>query len=75
MDKLLPRLPFADWIDTGVDWLSRYVRDWSDGFADVLEGVVEGSVDILDLVPSILLAFIFALIAGSFLQERLPSFH
>ena len=21
MDKLLPRLPFADWIDNGVDWL------------------------------------------------------
>ena len=24
MDNLLPRLPFADWIDDGVEWLVRY---------------------------------------------------
>lgn len=63
MDKLLPRLPFADWIDSAVDWLVLTFGAVFDGFADLLEGIVEGSVDILDMVPSILLAIIFALIA------------
>ena len=74
MDKLLPRLPFADWIDTGVDWLVDTFGTGLDGFADVLEGVVEGSVDILDLVPSILLAFIFALIAGIISTRKIAFF-
>ncbi|MFJ7825926.1 ABC transporter permease [Psychrobacillus sp. NPDC096623] len=74
MDELLPRLPFADWIDTGVDWLVDTFGTGLDGFANVLEGVVEGSVDILDLVPSILLAFIFALIAGIISTRKIAFF-
>ena len=74
MDELLPRLPFADWIDTGVDWLVDTFGTGLDGFADVLEGVVEGSVDILNLVPSILLAFIFALIAGIISTRKIAFF-
>lgn len=74
MNELLPRLPFADWIDTGVDWLVDTFGTGLDGFADVLEGVVEGSVDILDLVPSILLAFIFALIAGLISTRKIAFF-
>ena len=27
MDNLLPRLPFADWIDNGVDWLVSHIRN------------------------------------------------
>ncbi|MFJ8066629.1 ABC transporter permease [Psychrobacillus sp. NPDC096426] len=63
MNELLPRLPFADWIDSGVDWLVSTFGSVLDGIADVLGGVVEGAVTVLDMVPSILLAIIFALIA------------
>ena len=63
MDKLLPRIPFADWIDNGVDWLVQTFSSVFDGIAILLETIVEGSVDGLALVPSILLAFLFALLA------------
>ena len=61
MDKLLPRIPFADWIDNGVDWLVQTFSAVFDGIAVLLETMVEGSVDGLELVPSILLAFLFAI--------------
>lgn len=63
MDKLLPRIPFADWIDNGVDWLVQTFSAVFDGIAVMLETIVEGSVDMLAFVPSILLAFLFALLA------------
>lgn len=63
MDELLPRIPFADWIDQLVDWLVVTFGTVFDGIADFLEGVVEGSVDILNMVPSILLAVLFAALA------------
>lgn len=63
MNELLPRLPFADWIDNGVDWLVSTFGSVLDGIAEVLGGVVEGAVTVLDMVPSILLAIIFALVA------------
>ena len=44
MNELLPRLPFADWIDSGVDWLVSTFGSVFDGIADVLGGVVEGAV-------------------------------
>lgn len=69
MDNLLPRLPFADWIDDGVGWLTDVFAPLFDGIAKFLEWVVEGSVDIMNLVPSILLAIIFAVIAW-FLSTR-----
>ena len=63
MDKLLPRIPFADWIDNGVDWLVTKFSTVFDGIAVLLETIVEGSVDAMALIPSILLAIIFALLA------------
>ncbi|MDS9473059.1 proline/glycine betaine ABC transporter permease [Sporosarcina pasteurii] len=63
MDKFLPRLPFADWIDDGVQWLTDIFAPLFDGISTFLEAIVEGSVDLLNLVPSILLAVIFALLA------------
>ena len=69
MDNLLPRLPFADWIDSGVDWLVDNFGSVFDGIATMLETIVEGSVDLMALVPSILLAVIFALIAW-FISNR-----
>ncbi|WP_301107760.1 proline/glycine betaine ABC transporter permease [Sporosarcina sp.] len=59
----LPRLPFADWIDVGVDWLVVTFGTLFDGISDFLKGIVEGLVTGMDFVPSILLAIIFAVIA------------
>ncbi|MFD1928229.1 ABC transporter permease [Sporosarcina siberiensis] len=74
MDKFLPRLPFADWIDNGVDWLTETFGSVFDGIAVLLETIVEGSVDILALVPSILLAVIFALLAWLISTRKIAIF-
>ncbi|PID20127.1 glycine/betaine ABC transporter [Sporosarcina sp. P3] len=59
----IPRLPFADWIDEGVDWLVDKFGTVFDGISEFLKGIVEGLVTGMDFVPSILLAIIFAAIA------------
>ena len=74
MDKLLPRLPFAEWIDNGVDWLVVTFGTVFDGISDFLTGIVEGSVEWLDMVPSILLAVLFALLAWFVSTRRIALF-
>lgn len=74
MDKLLPRLPFAEWIDDGVDWLVVTFGTVFDGISDFLKGIVEGSVELLDIVPSILLAVLFALLAWFVSTRRIALF-
>lgn len=74
MNNLLPRLPFADWIDDGVDWIVQTFDSVFDGIATFLETIVEGSVDGLVLVPSILLAFLFALLAWWISTRRIAIF-
>ncbi len=74
MDKLLPRLPFAEWIDNGVDWLVVTFGTVFDGISDFLKGIVEGSVEWLDMVPSILLAVLFALLAWFISTRRIALF-
>ena len=74
MDKLLPRLPFAEWIDNGVDWLVVTFGTVFDGISEFLKGIVEGSVELLDIVPSILLAVLFALFAWFVSTRRIALF-
>ena len=74
MDNLLPRLPFADWIDTGVDWLVTHFGSVFDGISAFLKGIVEGSVDLMDMVPSIVLAILFALLAWFISTRRIAIF-
>lgn len=74
MNNLLPRLPFAEWIDTGVGWLTDTFGSVFDGIADALEFIVEGSVEMLAVVPSILLAVIFALIAWLISTRKIAIF-
>ena len=70
----LPRLPFADWIDNGVDWLVTTFGNVFDGISDVLAGIVEGSVEGLNMVPSILLAVLFSLLAWLISTRRIALF-
>ena len=74
LNNLIPRLPFADWIDNGVDWIVQTFSSVFDGIAIFLETIVEGSVDGLELVPSILLAIIFALLAWWISTRRIAIF-
>lgn len=74
MDNLLPRLPFADWIDDGVDWLVDTFGTIFDGISGFLAGIVEGSVEWLNMVPSILLAVLFSLLAWFISTRRIALF-
>ncbi len=74
MDKLFPRLPFAEWIDNSVDWLVVTFGTVFDGISDFLTTIVEGSVEWLDMVPSILLAVLFALLAWFVSTRRIALF-
>lgn len=74
MDELLPRIPFAEWIDFAVNWLVTTFGTVFDGIADLLEGIVEGSVDVLDMIPSILLAVLFSLLAWFISTRKIALF-
>ncbi|MFD1205150.1 MULTISPECIES: proline/glycine betaine ABC transporter permease [Sporosarcina] len=74
MNELLPRLPFADWIDTGIDWLVSSFGSVFDGISGFLKGTVEGSVELLDMVPSIVLAVLFALLAWLISSRKIALF-
>ncbi|BAQ11870.1 glycine betaine abc transporter membrane [Bacillus sp. OxB-1] len=74
MNEFLPRLPFADWIDNGIDWLVSTFGSVFDGVADFLAGIVEGSVEWLNMVPSILLAVLFSLLAWFLSTRRIAIF-
>lgn len=74
MNNLLPRLPFADWIDTGVDWLVTHFESVFEGISAILKGIVEGAVDLMALVPSIVLALLFAVLAWFISTRRIAVF-
>lgn len=74
MNELIPRLPFADWIDTGIDWLVSNFGTVFDGISDLLKGIVDGAVDVMALVPSIVMAVLFALLAWFISTRRIAIF-
>jgi len=63
MDKWLPRIPLADWIDSFVDWLTSTFGGLFDGVSSAVENAVDGIVNILGLLPPIVLSVIIGLIA------------
>lgn len=63
MDKWLPKIPLADWIDTFVDWLTTTFGGFFDGVSSAVENSVDGIVKVLGLLPPIILAIIIGLFA------------
>ncbi|MBS4172988.1 proline/glycine betaine ABC transporter permease [Bacillus sp. FJAT-49736] len=63
MDKWIPRIPLADWIDHFVDWLTSTFGGLFDGVTSVVENSVDGMVKVLALLPPIILAIIIGLLA------------
>ncbi|MEZ7170263.1 ABC transporter permease [Sporosarcina sp. OR05] len=74
MNELIPRLPFADWIDTGIDWLVSNFGTVFDGISEFLKGIVDGAVDVMALVPSIVMSVLFALLAWFISTRRIAIF-
>ncbi|BBP86910.1 hypothetical protein BsIDN1_05280 [Bacillus safensis] len=49
----LPRIPFADYIDRFVDWLTLTFGGFFDGITNGLAGTVNGIVAALGVIPSL----------------------
>jgi len=63
MNKWLPRIPLADWIDSFVDWLTSTFGGLFDGVSSGVENSVDGMVNVLGLFPPIVLTIIIGLLA------------
>lgn len=71
----LPRIPFADYIDQFVDWLTLTFGGFFDGITNGLAGTVNGIVAALGVIPSIIFNpyFLPVLLGGSVQEELLFS--
>lgn len=59
----MPRIPFGDWVNTGVNWLLDNAAWLFDFFKAVFEGCYDGILAVLDAPQPLLLAGIFAVCA------------
>jgi len=74
MSELLPRIPLASWIDQLLDWLITTFGTVFDGVTVFLEGIVDGMVNGLGFIPSIILALLFGLIAWWVANKKIAIF-
>lgn len=74
MSELIPQLPLAEWVDQIVDWLVTTFGVVFDGITDVLQGFVVGMVDVFTLLPSIVFAIIFGLMAWWVANKKIALF-
>ncbi|MFD4988670.1 ABC transporter permease, partial [Streptomyces sp. NPDC058374] len=59
----MPRLPFGEWVDSGVDWLQNNLSWLFDAISAVVKGLDTGINAVLTAPEPLLLAGIFAVIA------------
>ncbi|MHC8561131.1 hypothetical protein ACW23B_04340 [Streptomyces albidoflavus] len=59
----MPRLPFGEWVDSGVDWLQNNLAWLFDAISAVVKGLNAGINAVLTAPEPLLLAGIFAVIA------------
>ncbi|MFU2338072.1 ABC transporter permease/substrate binding protein [Streptomyces albidoflavus] len=59
----MPRLPFGEWVDSGVDWLQNNLAWLFDAISAVVKGLDTGINAVLTAPEPLLLAGIFAVIA------------
>ncbi|MCJ8008057.1 ABC transporter permease [Lederbergia wuyishanensis] len=74
MSDLLPRIPLASWIDQFLDWLITHFGSLFDGITALLEGIVDGIVNSLAFIPSIILAILFGLVAWWISNKKVALF-
>ncbi|TLS35568.1 choline ABC transporter permease subunit [Pseudalkalibacillus caeni] len=61
--KIFPEIPLADWVDSGVDYLTDNFGPLFDAITDGIDWFVEGIVSILAFPPAIVLILIFVALA------------
>ncbi|MFG2647627.1 ABC transporter permease/substrate binding protein [Streptomyces sp. NPDC048436] len=59
----MPRIPFGEWVNSGVDWLLSHMAWLFDFFKTVFQGAYDGIADVLQAPEPLILAGIFAVIA------------
>ncbi|SDS27972.1 ABC transporter permease [Paraoerskovia marina] len=59
----VPRLPFGDWIESFIDWLTATFDAFFDVVKTIFEGIYDGLDYVLNSPPFILVAVVLALIA------------
>lgn len=59
----MPRIPFGEWVNDGVDWLLSHMAWLFDFFQTVFQGAYDAISDLLQAPEPLLLAGIFAVIA------------
>ncbi|MHC0036412.1 ABC transporter permease [Pseudoneobacillus sp. C159] len=63
MDRLLPKLPIADWIDAAVNWLTINLEFAFDGITSILQLIVDGLVAGMEIIPTYLFIILLTLLA------------
>ncbi|WP_078542976.1 ABC transporter permease [Litchfieldia alkalitelluris] len=74
MEGILPKLPIANWIDVLVDWMTATFGGMFDGISTGVEFFVEGIVDGLGFIPSIVLIILVSLLAWKVCNWRIALF-
>lgn len=59
----IPELPVADWVETGVDWLTDNLAFLFDALKDGGDALMEGMVDLLSIIPPVLFIVLVAVAA------------
>jgi glycine betaine/proline transport system permease protein len=59
----VPRIPLGEWIESGFDWITEHFGDFLSWVSDVVDGAVEGLIDVLLAPAPLVVAVIFALLA------------
>ncbi|WP_141430833.1 proline/glycine betaine ABC transporter permease [Bacillus sp. 03113] len=74
MGKNIPKLPFADYVDRLVDWLTINLDGFFEVISNLLEGIVEGIISLLGLFHPLLFIILISLIAWKTSKWRVALF-
>jgi glycine betaine/proline transport system permease protein len=74
MNEIIPKLPLAKNVDHLVEWLTINFEWFFDAITMVLEGFVDGMVDLLLLIPALLLIAGIGFLAWKVSKWRLATF-
>lgn len=74
ISEWLPQIPLAAWVDELVDWLVTTFGVVFDGITAGLDGFVSGLVNLFNMVPSIVFAVLFGVLAWWIANKKLALF-
>ncbi|WP_153126818.1 ABC transporter permease [Peribacillus tepidiphilus] len=74
MEKWLPKVPIADWVDVFVNWLTDNLEEAFNGITNVLETLVEGMFTGFSYIPSYLFMILLTLLAWKIANKGIAIF-